>query len=220
MLKSLVKNKLREFNKTYEHMEKSRKMILLGGIFVGVSVILMQTFMFPSVDKNAAAIEKVEGLESQKTNITKDKEMLLLKNAYKTEKSLLKQKSDLLHDIDTLLKSNEKSNYIPSDEVPQLIEKVVRNVGQVKIVSFNNIPNAASNNTENKSSILIKHNFNMKISGSFQGMYDVLTSLEQIKGINISMVEVEVKKEKESGDSISTNFNFYVMNTNKNILNF
>lgn len=217
-MKALLKIKLREFNKSYENMPKYRKMILLGGIFVGISFILMETFMLPSIDKYTAFSEKRESLQAQKANSLKEKESIILKNAYKTEKSLLKQKSDILADIDKMLKNNDESNYIPSEEVPKLIENVVMNIGQVKVVAFRNIPgNNAGANANNNASVLIKHNFNIKMQGSFQGTYDVLSSLEKIKGINVSMVEIEKDKE---GAGVSANFNFYVVNTNKNILNF
>jgi hypothetical protein len=199
-------------------MPKSRKMILLGGIFIGISFVLMGTFMFPSVDKFKASSENFEGLQSQQASALKEKESIILKNAYKTEKSLIKQKTDILADIDKMLKNNKNSNYIPSEDVSKLIESIVGNVGQVKIIAFRNIPNADSSPSNGaNNSVLIKHNFNIKIQGSFQGVYDVLTSLEKIKGINISTVEVEKSKED---NGVSANFNFYVVNTNKNILNF
>jgi hypothetical protein len=215
-MKNIFKTKLKDFNKKYEKMPKPRKVILLSGIFVGFSVLMMGALIFPSLDKYKESSENYELLQKEKLAISKEKEEAVLKKAYKSEPSLLKQKKDLLVEIDKMLKNNKNGNYIAPEDVPKLIENIVKNINQVKVVSFRNIPNASSANTEeNQSNVLVKHYFKVEVNGTFQGIYDVLSNLEKISGINISMVEI-----KKVNNGVDATFNFYVINTNKNILNF
>lgn len=217
-MNAILKTKLKEFNKTYEKMTKPRKKLFLGSLFIGISVLMMGTMMFPSLDKYKEAKESSEEVIKERDRLVKAKEAALLQKAYRSEKSLLKQKTDLLVEIDKMLKDNKNSNYIPPEDVPKLIENIIKNINQVKIVSLKNNPNisSSSDNAENSNSnILIKHNFNIKVSGSFQGIYDVLSNLEEIKGINMTLVDIE-----KLDTGLEATFNIYVMNTNKDILNF
>jgi hypothetical protein len=214
-MSAMLKAKLKEFNKKYEKMPKSRQMMLLGGIFVGFSFLMMGSLLFPSLDKYTEVSANYEVLKQEKATLLKEKEDALLKKAYKSEPSLLKQKNDVLVEIDKLLKANRDGNYIPPENVPKLIENIVKNIHQVKTVSFSNIPNSSSPTPNQNADVLVKHQFRLEVSGTFQGIYDVLGNLERIKGINVSMVEI---KKVENG--LNATFNFYVINTNTNILNF
>jgi len=218
-MNAILKVKFKEFNKVYEKMTKPRRILVLSSIFVGISVLIMGTLMFPSLDKFKESKENLEVLTNEKNQLIKEKDAALLQKAYKSEKSLLKQKNDLLVEIDKMLKENKDSNYIPPENVPKLLESIIKNINQVKIISLKNIPNAPSNpaiNSETSTSdILIKHNFNIKVSGSFQGIYDVLSNLEKIKGINMTLVDIQ-----KLDTGLEANFNIYVINTNKDILNF
>lgn len=215
-MKAILKTKLKDFNKKYGKMAKPRKVVLLSGIFIGFSALIMGALLFPSLDKYKESSENYELLQKEKIALLKEKEEVLLKKAYKSEPSLLKQKKDLLVEIDRILKTNKDGNYIAPEDVPKLIENIVKNINQVKIVSFKNIPNASTTNKEeNQSNVLVKHHFKVEVNGTFQGIYDVLNNLEKINGINISMVEI-----KKVNNGVDATFNFYVINTNKNILNF
>jgi hypothetical protein len=214
-MSAMLKAKLKEFNKKYEKMPKSRQMMLLGGIFVGFSFLMMGSLLFPSLDKYTEVSANYEVLKQEKATLLKEKEDALLKKAYKSEPSLLKQKNDVLVEIDKLLKANRDGNYIPPENVPKLIENIVKNINQVKTISFRNNPNSSSATPNQNADVLVKHQFRLEVSGTFQGIYDVLGNLERIKGINVSMVEI---KKVENG--LNATFNFYVINTNTNILNF
>lgn len=209
----IVKNKVKEFGKLYDKMPKYRKYIILGSIFLAILTILAQILMFSSIDKHNQLSEKFKTLHDQNADLLKQKTEITLKNSYKSEKSLLKQKSELLKDIENILRENKNSNYIPSENVPNLIEKIIGEVNQLQVISFRNTPVSESKTESNN--ILIEHNFSIKVSGSFQNIYDFLSKLEGIKGINISTVDIE-----KTNGVINANFNFYVLNTNKNILNF
>lgn len=214
-MNAMLKIKLKEFNKKYEKMPKHRQMMLLGGIFVGMSFLMMGSLLFPSLDKYKEVSKNYEVLKQEKVKLLKDKEDALLKKAYKSEPSLLKQKNDMLVEIDKLLKSNRDGNYISPENVPKLIENIIKNIHQVKTVSFRNTPNVSSTSPNQNADVLVKHKFKLEVSGTFQGIYDVLSNLEGIKGINISMVEI-----KKMDNGLNATFNFYVINTNTNILNF
>lgn len=215
-MSAMLKTKLKEFNKKYEKMPNPRKMAVLGGIFIGVSTLIMSALLFPSLDRYKEVTESYEELNKSKIQLAKDKEEALLKKAYKSEPSLLKQKNDILVEIDKMLKSSEDGNYISPEDVPKLIENIVKNINQVKTVSFKNFPNSSPTNVETgNADVLVKHKFRIEVNGTFQGIYDVLGKLEGIKGINVSMVEI-----KKVENNLNATFDFYVINTNTNILNF
>lgn len=212
-MKAFIKLKLREINKSYEKMEKSRKAVLLFGIFSALSLMLTETFMFSSLDSYNKNKDVFAKLEIEKENLEKEKQTIMLKNAYKTEKSLLRKKEDLVKEIGELLK-NDNGNYIVSEKVTELIGKIVEKTEELKMVSFSNIP--SSKPEEKNIDVLIRHNFNLKVKGSFQGTYDLLNHLNQIGGLHISSINIE----KLTEGVVSTSLELYVINTNKDILNF
>lgn len=214
-MKELFQSKLNEFRKAYDGMPKSKKGLIIGSIYLASIVIILEIFLLQSLDSYKTAVERIEKLEGQKATFLKERNAILLQNSYKTDASLLKKKIELLKEIEQLMKLNE--NYISSHKVGQLIEKVVGSINKVSIVSFQNLPeDSLAKEDVDISSVLVQHNFNLRINGSFQGIYELLIRLETIKGINVSVVEIVKEKEGELIASIS----FYVVNTDKNILNF
>ena len=216
-MKSLLRSKFNQFNRFYDKLSRNRQMLILAAIFLLSFLWLLNTFLLGSLDRYKVTQDKFDEVNTQKTSALKERDALLLKNAYSSEKNMLKQKKDLLIEIEYLLKSTKNSNYIPSENVASLIQKVVSSVKQVRVVSFKNVlGNIPGQAKEVNSSVLIKHNFNIRVTGDFQGIYELLISLEKLHGINISIVEII----KEDNGSITASFDFYVLNTNKNILNF
>lgn len=211
-MRSIIKLKFKEINNTYEKMEKSRKKVILFGIFVGLSLFFTETLLFKSMDKYQISEDEFKKELNSKESKIKEREAILLKNAYKTEKSLLKQKNDLMNEIDELLKKDKSKNYIAAENVPNLIGDVANKINQLKMVSFKNIPNSEKSKEE---TIIVKHGFSLKVSGSFQGMYALLVNLENIDGINVSNVNIEKDK-----DLLTSTIDFYVLNTTKNVINF
>lgn len=211
-MKSMIKLKLKEINNTYEKMEKSRKRVILFGVFIGLSLVFTETLLFKSMDKYQISEAELKKELDSKESKRKEKETILLKNAYKTEKSLLKQKTDLIKEIDTLLQKDKSKNYIAAESVPKLIGDVVSKINQLKMVSFKNVLNGSAIKEE---TIIVKHVFSLSVTGSFQGVYDLLVNLENIDGINVSNVSLEKDK-----DLLTSTIDFYVLNTTKNVINF
>lgn len=208
-----VKNKIYLFNFIYEKMSNFRKKILMISVFLILSLMLTETLFFKSLDKYKLVTEEINHINEKNNSILKEKEEIYLKNAYKTEKSLLKQKKDLSLQIDNLLKTNKIKNFINSEEIPLLIEKVVNNISSLNLIDFKNI--VSINTNVEKENILIRHSFYLSVNGNFSSIYSLLKNIEKIEGVNLTEFKLEKNK-----DNLVANFNFYVLNTNKNIINF
>ena len=214
-MKAFLRLKLREFNSTYEKMERSRKGVILFGIFIALSMIISDTVMLKSSDKLKVEQQELEKLSGERTSLLKEKESIIIKNAYKTEKSLQKRKEDLKVEIESLLEKDSSKNYLPSNSVGTMIKEVVSKVSQVKMISFGNIPSGSTGEKQNQD-IIVRHDFVLNVEGSFQGTYELIANLEELRGISLDLVSMEKNKD----GVLATKLNFYVMNTNKNILNF
>jgi len=118
-------------------------------------------------------------------------------------------------EIESLLEKDSSKNYLPSNSVGTMINEVVSKVSQVKMISFGNIPSGSVGEKKDQD-IIIRHDFVLKVEGSFQGTYELIANLEELKGISLDLVSMEKNKD----GVLATKINFYVLNTNKNILNF
>lgn len=211
---NFFKLKLREFGKSYEKLNRKRQLAVLLAIFIMSTLIFSQLMLFKSMDKLKEHRDEFASLNNKQLTQTKEKSEIILMQAYKSEKNLLKTKKDLTDEISKLLKSNDSKKYNDPVQLQATLKKVIEETNGLKVTSLKNIPSVVK--TEDIDSVLTKHSFELIVDGDFQSIYDLLNNIELFDDIHVSVIEIS----KVESSSISSKMNFYVLNINKHIFSF
>lgn len=192
----------------YDRLTKEKKNIFLILMFFFIFFILMQTLLFGSLDNYKKISQDTAGLVEQRASLLKQKEQIYANKAKKSQNNLLKQKEQLQKDIDGLLNKSQGTSYVSADKIPEILGKVIEQIGQLSIIDFRNKP--VSNTNDNG---LVKHFFVLKVGGSYQSIYELLNKLKEDNILHVSSIVIE----KQSAN-LEANIEFYILNTNKNII--
>ena len=208
------KNDIIKLTKKYDKLPQSKKNMILIVTFFCVFLLMSEYLLFNSVDAfNKANLAKQE-LKEESIRLSKTKQELYLQNAQKSENNLVKQKRDLSREVDGLLTNNKTISYVSAQKLPEVIGKIIEQVGTLSIIDFKNI-NEKSLNALAPSSILIKHSFVLEVSGSYQAIYDLLNKLKSSNIVHVSSLNIE-----KDATVIRAKIEFYIINTNKNMVSF
>ena len=208
---------IKKLNQKYEKIEIKKKILLLLGIFCVVIVICSEYLFFGSLDSFNKSSEARKEQMQNKLTLQKQKQDLALSIAEKSQNNLQKQKQDLTKDVEKLLNTNKQISYVSPQKIPEIIGKIIDQVGSLSIMDFRNIPSSPSNAEVSSSSVseLINHNFILEVSGSYQAVYDLLNKFKESNIVHVNSVVIN-KKEM----NLNAKIEFYVINTNKNIVSF
>lgn len=206
------KELFKKWARRYEKLDAQKKNIVLIVAFFLISMIMAEYLLFKSVDSfNQVSTARQETME-EKVRLLKQKEQIALANAQKTQSSLLKQKQDLSKEVDNLLGQSKSLSYVSAQKMPELIGKIINQVGSLNIIDFKNIPLEPS---QSSGSILIKHSFSLNVSGSYQAIYDLVDKLKESGSVHLSAINLEKKD-----TTIVAQIDFYLINTNKSVMSF
>jgi hypothetical protein len=205
-----LKQKYKDIEQKYDNLEKKNKKIILFLIFLIVSIIMSEYLFFKSFDsyRNAVTLQ-AEQTEEQAKNQNIKKE-LLISYSEKTNNNLLKQKNDLIREIELLLKNNNSISYVDSKKIPEILGQIVNKIDSLSILNLTN----SSIEAMSINSIVYKHFFSIELNGSYQAIYDFILYLQKTNIVHIS----SLKFDKEN--SLKTTLVFYILNTNKNMVDF
>ncbi len=214
-MNQFVTSKIKSLSQSYEKLEPKKKKSVLFAVFFGSVLLFSELLLLQPLDKVKAASEESAKLNDQSNSLRKEKADIALEKAYKSEKNLMKQRGDLKKEIEVLLSQGGNKNYLDSVELQKTLEQVIRETKGLNMVSFKNNPTSNVKQDDNES-ILVKHNFDLVVQGSFQNIFDLLSNVEMLNGINIESINIS---KNPQGDLLAQ-INFYVLNTNKHIFTF
>ncbi len=214
-MKLLIQSKLKDFNKTYDKLEPKKQKLIMFSIFLATGLLFAEFLLFKSIDKVNSAQQEFTKLSKEQNKIAKEKSEFVLDRAYKSDKNLEKTEADLKQEISTLLKNSVNQTYTNPNELQKTLENVIQQTNGLKMTSFKNKqPTKQTKNGEE--SILTKHNFELVVNGGFQNIFELISNIETLKGIQVENFHIY----KDKNNKLSAKIDFYVLNTNHHLITF
>ncbi len=214
-MKLYIQSKIKDFNKTYDKLEPKKQKLIMFAIFLSTSLIFAEFLLFKSIDKTSISQQEFLKLTEEKNKIAKENAAFLLEKAYKSDKNLEKTEATLKEEVSNLLKNSVNQNLTNPEQLQKTLENVIRQTNGLKMRSFKNkIP--TQDKQDGQTSILIKHNFELVVNGGFQNIFDLISNIETINGIQVENFYIY----KDKNNKLSAKIDFYVLNTSNHLIKF
>lgn len=214
-MKLYIQSKIKDFNKNYDKLEPKKQKLIMFAIFLSTSLIFAEFLLFKSIDKTSISQQEFLKLTEEKNNIAKENAAFLLEKAYKSDKNLEKTEATLKEEVSNLLKNSVNQNLTNPEQLQKTLENVIRQTNGLKMISFKNkIP--TQDKKDGQTSILIKHNFELVVNGGFQNIFDLISNIETINGIQVENFHIY----KDKNNKLLAKIDFYVLNTSNHLIKF
>lgn len=164
------------------NMRTIRERVLLlvtGGVFV---IALMQSMFISSLNEQIA-MKKEEKTNLQQQYEATHAQLLTLQSGSKNVDNIEKPKAQQQLE-ELLIKKNEsllkfKNRIIPPTRIPYLLESMLRDLSDLKLVSLETIEKIPFN-ADKDSSVLYKHRVKITFTGEYQNMLRYLKKVEKL----------------------------------------
>ncbi|HRE31091.1 MAG TPA: hypothetical protein PLD88_03865, partial [Candidatus Berkiella sp.] len=159
---------------------RERVLLLVTG---GVFVIAMMQSMFISSLNDQIRLKKDERTNLQQQYEATHAQLLILQSGSKNVDNIEKPKAQKQLE-ELLVKKNEsllkfKNRIIPPTRIPYLLESMLRDLSDLKLVSLETIEKIPFN-ADKDSSVLYKHRVKIIFTGEYQNMLRYLKKVEKL----------------------------------------
>lgn len=208
--KDMIDKKITQYNE----LEVSKKNIIKIILFFFILMTFVNYTLFKTIDTLNKNKEIKLTLSQEKINLENQKKELLINLSQKSQEHLVQQKNDLQKEVDAILKNNKNISYISAKDVPHFIELFIQDVSPLKLIKFYNITQSDNHQEIKKESFLVKHFFMLEIEGDYNLVYELLNKMKEKQSFHIYSIVMGKKQ-----DVLNTKIEFYIINTEKNVVN-
>lgn len=166
-----------------------RERILVQVVALSVILFLLDTLLISRHQSELADVEKEYNqtvdaqLELEQTLAIKQAELAKAKSLYNDDKEAIVSAETELRQKTALIE-NKLNRLVPPTQITELLRNLLSKTDGLKVLSINNEPvkdislNVNDDNSDNNETLLYEHAATIKLSGSYQQLYDYLIAIE------------------------------------------
>ena len=166
-----------------------RERILVQVVALSVILFLLDTLLISRHQSELADVEQEYNqtvdaqLQLEQTLAIKQAELAKAKSLYNDDKEAIVSAETELRQKTALIE-NKLNRLVPPTQITELLRNLLSKTDGLKVLSINNEPvkdislNVNDDNSDNNETLLYEHAATIKLSGSYQQLYDYLIAIE------------------------------------------